>query len=108
MAAVAILGMPSSGTFWVTYIHAAICYVTQHPETATLCQKTTDEEFADLFPEDLFIGPQDEETNEIDFGNSIHDESLPGTAETSNDKTTDHEETTNHDKDQDIFEELFI
>ena len=110
MAAAAVLGMPaetSSETFWVTYIHAAISFVTQHPETISSCRKTPDEEFADLRP-DLSSEYQDEEINKSNVANSVEEENLQRTVEISDDETTSHEDTSNQDKDQSIFEELFI
>ena len=73
-----------------------------------LTQSTTDEEFADLSPEDVSIDPQKEEIDQIDNKLTIYDERLPGTAGKRNEEVNENEETTFHDKVQDIFEEQFI
>jgi hypothetical protein len=73
-----------------------------------LTQSTTDEEFADLSTEDVSIDPQKEEIDQIDNEFTINDERLPGTAGKRNKEVNENEETTFHDKVQDIFEEQFI
>jgi hypothetical protein len=111
MAAAAILGMPaetSLETFWVTYIHAAISYVTEHPETSSSCPKRRNEEFADLWGNELPREHQDEEIKEINVANSIYNESRQGNDESSDNETTIQEDTSNPDKDPNIFEETFI